>query len=135
MNPDEALAELTELSAEIGAAAILDADANVLASTGDRDGETLARVARELLDVAAGVAPAGPAVAYVEVGLAEGSLFALRLTDCVAVATTVPEPASALVLYDLRTCLRRIAEPPQPARRRRATAKAATSAAEKKTGA
>ena len=98
------LAELVALSSEIEQAAIIDETGLVLAATASSDGERLARAAAELLDVAP---TASAHIAHVEVDLAGGSVFALRDAGRVAVATTGPEPASALVLHDLRTLLQR----------------------------
>ena len=50
----------------------------------------------------------------------QAGVFVVRDGDRVAAATTVPEPTAGLVLYDLRTCLRRIEEP-APKRRRKKT--------------
>ncbi len=103
MDAAESLAELIALSTEIERAAIIDEGGVVLAVTALVDGEQLAQAAAELLDAA----PAASAqIAHVEVGLAAGSVFAVRDGARVAVATTRPEPASALVLHDLRTLLR-----------------------------
>ncbi len=88
------------LSSEIRRAAIVDEAGAVVGATAGADGEGLAQAAAELL----AAAPAG--VTYVEVGLATGSVFAVRDGGRSAVATTSPEPASALVLHDLRTLLR-----------------------------
>jgi predicted regulator of Ras-like GTPase activity (Roadblock/LC7/MglB family) len=101
----EMLAQLTALSSEIERVAIVDAEGGVIAATAAADGERLARAAAELFDAAPPSAAAG--VAYVEIGLALGSVFAVRDRGHVAVATTGPEPASALVLHDLRALLRR----------------------------
>ena len=108
MDAAETLAQLSALSSEIECAAIVDAEGVVLAATAAADGETLARAAAELFDAAPPSAAAG--VAYVEIDLALGSVFAVRDRDRgqVAVATTGPEPAAALVLHDLRALLQRI---------------------------
>ena len=124
MDPNEALAELTELSAQVEDAAILGESGFVLASTGTPErGEQLAQAAAELLDAAGGVRGAGE-VARVEVSLPEGSIFVVREGGRAAVATTVARPTAGLVVYDLRTALGRLAESeskpkPKPARRRR----------------
>ena len=101
--PAQLFAQLTDLSAEIERAALVDSAGVVLAATTPTDGEKLARVAGELFDAAPSAA-AG--VAHVVVGLAAGGVFAVRDDGRVAVATTSPEPPSALVLHDLRTLLR-----------------------------
>ncbi len=111
MAPHEALTELKELSSQVEDAAILGESGFVLASTGEPErGEELARVASELLAAAQDVRTDGPAVTRVEVDLADGSVFVVREGSRIAVATTVPEPTSGLVLYDLRTALHRSGE-------------------------
>lgn len=121
MEPNEALAELTELSSQVEDVAILGETGFVLASTGAPErGEALARLAAELLAIAAGVRTAGPEVSRVDVALPSGSVFVVREGSRTAVATTVPQPTAALVTYDLRTALRRLDEAaPAPKRGRR----------------
>ena len=104
MDAAAALTELMALSSEIRRAAIVDEVGALVGATAGADGEKLARAAAELL----AVAPAG--TTYVEVGLATGSVFAVQDGGRSAVATTSPEPASALVLHDLRTLLRHVAD-------------------------
>ena len=119
MDARGALSELAELSAQIEAAAIVRA--------GEVEGELgdpalvarLVRAADELFGAAADVRPGGAEVERVEVVLPEGGVFAVRGGERVAVAATVPEPTPGLVLYDLRTCLRRIDDEPAPAPKRR----------------
>ncbi|MEX2211712.1 MAG: hypothetical protein WD689_08130 [Gaiellaceae bacterium] len=102
MDPAHALADLTEISAQIEAAVIASEDGTALASTLDDTGASaLSRAAVELLGSAAGV----------EAVTGEGSLFAARDGGRVAAAVTGSGSASGLVLYDLRTCLRRLDEP------------------------
>ena len=105
MDAAETLAQLSELSSEIERAAIVDAKGVVIAATVAADGEKLARAAAELFDAAP---PSAAGVAYVEIDLPLGSVFAVRNHGQVAVATTGPEPAAALVLHDLRALLQRI---------------------------
>jgi predicted regulator of Ras-like GTPase activity (Roadblock/LC7/MglB family) len=111
MDADAALAELKQLSSQVEEAAILDADGSVVASTlsAERAG-ALAAAAAALLAAAASLRPDGPGVARVEVALPEGSVFAVVEGERRAVATTVPDPTAGLVVYDLRTCLRRLDE-------------------------
>ena len=104
MDVAAALTELSALSSEIERVAIVDEAGALVGATAGADGEKLARAAAELL----AVAPAG--TTYVEVGLATGSVFAVRDGGRSAVATTSSEPASALVLHDLRTLLRHVAD-------------------------
>jgi len=124
VEPSEALDELTTLSSQIQDAALLGESGFVLASTGTPErGERLARVAVDLLAAAAGVRADG-AVTRVEVRQPEGGVFVVVEAGRTAVATTVPEPTAGLVLYDLRTALRRLEEapPPKPKRKRSTSA-------------
>jgi predicted regulator of Ras-like GTPase activity (Roadblock/LC7/MglB family) len=122
-----ALADLTEISSQVETAAILDADGAVLASTfaSDEAAGRLARAAGELLAEAGAVGMgAGRELTQLEVALREGSVFVVRDGSRVVAATTTPEPTSALVLYDLRACLRALAESeakPTPRRRTKKT--------------
>jgi predicted regulator of Ras-like GTPase activity (Roadblock/LC7/MglB family) len=119
MDAREALAELTELSSQVEAAVVLGPNGEVDASTYDdaAAADRLARAAAELIAAAADVRP-GADMTRVEVALPEGSLFVVREAGRSAVAVTIPDPTSGLVLYDLRTCLRRI-DAPKPRRRRK----------------
>jgi predicted regulator of Ras-like GTPase activity (Roadblock/LC7/MglB family) len=121
MDARAALAELAELSSQVEAAALLDADGKAEASTPDdaATAERLASAAREALE-AAGTVRSAAEVTRVEVSLPEGGLFVVREGGRAAVATTIPEATAGLVLYDLRTCLRRLDEPkPKQSRRRK----------------
>jgi predicted regulator of Ras-like GTPase activity (Roadblock/LC7/MglB family) len=103
-----ALADLTEISSHVEAAAVLGADGAVVASTADDAGaERLARAGRDLLRVADERLGRGArTTVQVEAALRGGSVFALREGDRVIVARTAPRPPSALVLHDLGACLR-----------------------------
>jgi predicted regulator of Ras-like GTPase activity (Roadblock/LC7/MglB family) len=114
MDAHEALAELTTLSTQVEEAAILGGSGFVLASTGTPErGERLARVAADMLAAAANVRAASE-VSRVEVLTDAGGVFVVVEGGRTAVATTVPEPTAGLVIYDLRTALRRLAEEPAP---------------------
>jgi predicted regulator of Ras-like GTPase activity (Roadblock/LC7/MglB family) len=112
MDAQAALAELLELSSQVEAAAILGPGGAVEASTlaEDARADRLARCGRDLLEAAAEVRSGGPDVTRIEVALAGGSVFAVRESGRSIVATTVPQPTSGLVVYDLRTALRRLEE-------------------------
>lgn len=112
MEPNEALAELLDLSSQIEDVAILGESGFVLASSGTPErGEQLARIAAELFAAAGDVRPSGD-VSRVEVALGRTSVFVVAEGGRSAVATTVPEPTAGLVVYDLRTALRRLDEDP-----------------------
>ena len=124
MDPASALADLTEISSQVDAAVVLDAEGSVLASTLDdaARSERLGRAGAALL-TAGDESPATGArtLTQLEVALREGSVFAVREEGRSIVATTSAEPTSGLVFYDLKTCLRSLAddaaETPKPKRR------------------
>ncbi len=119
MTPNEALAELLDLSAQVRDVAILGETGFVLASTGTVErGEQLARVASDLAAAAADVRP-GAAVSRVEVSGEGAHVFLVRDGGRTAIATTSPEPIAGLVIYDLRTMLGRLEAKPAAKRPRR----------------
>lgn len=116
MDAAQALADLTEISAQIEAAMVASADGKPLASTlPDSAAEALAHAAAELFR------EAGERAVSVEAATAEGSVFAARDGAHAILAVTPRGVSSGLVLYDLRTCLRRLAE--EPPKRKRAPRK------------
>jgi predicted regulator of Ras-like GTPase activity (Roadblock/LC7/MglB family) len=125
--PEQALAELTELSTQVHAAAIFDREGKVAASTlvGGR-GDWLASAAKALLDAAEKLRGEGePAVTQLEASTPEGSVFVVREGDRVVTAVTGREPTAGLVFYDLKRCLQSVSE--EKPKRRRAPAKSGTS--------
>jgi predicted regulator of Ras-like GTPase activity (Roadblock/LC7/MglB family) len=124
MDAANALADLTEISSQVEAAVVLDDDGAVVASTlGDAEHSArLARAALDLLGAAEKRFPAGArSLTQLEAALREGSLFVARDEGRSIVATTSPEPTSGLVFYDLKTCLRSLAEPKAAPTKRRST--------------
>ena len=118
MDPAQALADLTEISAQIEAAVIGSPDGTALAATlPDGAAAALARAALELLG------EAGERAVAVEAAVGEGSLFAVRDGGHFVAAVALSGAPSGLVLYDLRTCLRRLAEEPKPPKKKRAPRK------------
>jgi predicted regulator of Ras-like GTPase activity (Roadblock/LC7/MglB family) len=120
MDAAQALAELAELSSQVEHAVVLDSGGAALASippAAPADG--LARAALDAVAAAGELHASAGEVAAVEVELDQGGLFVLREGGLTVAATTGPDPTAGLVVYDLRTCLRRI-EPPKPKRRRTA---------------
>jgi predicted regulator of Ras-like GTPase activity (Roadblock/LC7/MglB family) len=122
-----ALADLTEISSQIEAAVVLDAKGAVLASTlAEPETDRLARAAVGLYEAAtAQFRSTGRTVTQLEAALRGGSVFVVREGDVGIAARTSPGPSSGLVFYDLRTCLRAVAEAQQrkPKPRRRAAKK------------
>jgi predicted regulator of Ras-like GTPase activity (Roadblock/LC7/MglB family) len=108
----QALAALTEISAQVEVAVVLDAEGTVLASTADD--ERAGRLAAEALELLRAADEARPPDAeelvQLDVALDDGSVFVVRDGDRVIAATTVPEPTVGLTFYDLKTCLRGLGE-------------------------
>jgi predicted regulator of Ras-like GTPase activity (Roadblock/LC7/MglB family) len=123
MTPNEALAELLELSAQVRDVAILGESGFVLASTGTAErGERLARVAADLAAACDNVRP-GAAISRIEVSGNGAHVFLVRDGGRAAIATTTPDSIAGLVIYDLRTMLSRTeAEPPKTRSRKKKAA-------------
>jgi predicted regulator of Ras-like GTPase activity (Roadblock/LC7/MglB family) len=122
MDAASALADLTEISSQVEAAVVLDDAGAVVASTlGDAERSArLARAAVDLLGAAEKRFESGDrALTQLEAALREGSVFVARDEGRSIVATTSAEPTSGLVFYDLKTCLRSLADakPARPKRR------------------
>jgi hypothetical protein len=113
-----ALADLTEISSQVEAAAVVDGDGAVVATTG-AGSERLAHAGVELLRL--GGERLGRTVTQLEAALREGSVFVVRGQRRSIVARTAPRPHSALVLHDLAACLRSVdaPEPRKPTARKR----------------
>jgi predicted regulator of Ras-like GTPase activity (Roadblock/LC7/MglB family) len=115
----QALADLTEISAQIEAAVIVGEDGAPLGSTlaDEERAGALARAAVDLLQ------EAGDTVTHVGATTRDGSVFAVREGARIVAAVTSVAAPPGLVLYDLRTCLRRLAEAdaakPKPRRTRK----------------
>ena len=122
MKPEEALAKLKDISAQVETAVVFDRDGKVVGSTlGDpQRAERLARSALELLTAAEARRPnGGDGVAQLEVALQGASVFVVRDDDRLIAATTAAEPTVGLVFYDLKSCLRDLAaEEAKPARKK-----------------
>lgn len=126
-----ALADLTEISSQIEAAVVFDGTGAVLASTltGEPETDRLARTGVSLFEEAtARFRSTGRSVTQLEAELRRGGIFVVRHDDLGIVARTGARAPSGLVLYDLRACLRTIAETQQrkPKSRSRAAKKAET---------
>ena len=110
MDAAQALADLTEISAQIQAAVLAEIDGKVVASTfrEANKGKELAGAAAEL------VAAAGQArgesgdqqLVQLQAVTPQGSVFVVRDERHVVAAITGPKPTVGLVFYDLKTCLR-----------------------------
>jgi len=103
MTAEQALADLTEISSQVAAAALFDAKGKVAAST-LADGEPFVRAVQDLLAAAAEARQGS--LNQLEASTLAGSVFVVRDGDSYIAATTGPEPTVALVFYDLKTALR-----------------------------
>jgi predicted regulator of Ras-like GTPase activity (Roadblock/LC7/MglB family) len=118
MDPHEALADLKQISVQIAHAVVADQAGMVLGSTlADPDSSRrLARTGQELWDAADGARRdlGRDELAQLEVATPDGSVFLVRDAARLIVATTSPDPTVGLVFYDLKACLRSIAEGDAP---------------------
>src|SRR4051812_40491829 len=130
MDAAQALADLTEISSQVVHVAVVDEAGSVLATTIGDEGRATRFVegVRALLTEADELRQARglPDLAQLEAATLEGSVFAVRRDGHVIAATTRPDPTVGLVFYDLKHCLRSIAEgkPAAPVRRARKKAEA-----------
>ena len=128
MDAAQALSDLTEISSQIEAVVVLDADGSTIASTLDGSPSAdLARTAQELLAAVRRVA-GDREFAQLEVATSDGSVFVVRDEQRTIAATTGPEPTVGLVFYDLKSCLRSVAAEEKP-RPKRSPAKSGSDAA------
>jgi predicted regulator of Ras-like GTPase activity (Roadblock/LC7/MglB family) len=121
-----ALADLTEISSQVEAAAVFGADGAVLGSTipGEPATERLVQAGAGMLDAATSrFGTSGRSVTQLEAALRQGSIFVVRQDDLGIVARTSARPSSGLVSYDLRACLRAVAETKKKSKSRSRAAK------------
>jgi predicted regulator of Ras-like GTPase activity (Roadblock/LC7/MglB family) len=127
MDPQQALADLTEISSQIRSAVLFDGSGDVLASTLDDEARAkeLADAAGRLLEAAEQVRAGGEQpMTQLEAATREGSVFVVLDGLRRLAATTAPEPTVGLVFYDLKSCLRQLDEEQEaPAAKRPARAK------------
>jgi predicted regulator of Ras-like GTPase activity (Roadblock/LC7/MglB family) len=114
MDAAQALADLTEISSQVVHVAIVDGTGVVLATTiGDAGrAERFVQGMTTLLEEADGLRQSRglPSLTQLEAATLEGSVFIVRRDGRVIAATTRPDPTVGLVFYDLKHCLRSIAE-------------------------
>jgi hypothetical protein len=122
MDAAQALADLTEISSQIEAAVLFDEQGSVVGSTfsgatlsGSGAAEALARSAAKLLEDAAAFRSSDAAVTQLEASTQSGSVFVVRDGSRRIAATTGPSPTVGLVFYDLKSCLRGVADEAEPA--------------------
>jgi predicted regulator of Ras-like GTPase activity (Roadblock/LC7/MglB family) len=102
---EAALARLTEMSPDLQGCAILGPEARALAASGDSEG--WARAGAALIGAADG---AGDELAsHVHVATEEGEAFAVRHKGLVMVAVAERFTLASLLIFDMRTALRDLA--------------------------
>lgn len=119
----QALADLTEISAQIEAAVLASEDGTVVGSTFSETeaGERFAEAAAELLGSAAGPEREGlQELVQLQALTPQGCVFVVRDGGHFVAALTGRDPTVGLVFYDLKTCLRLVqhkAEAKKPVRK------------------
>jgi predicted regulator of Ras-like GTPase activity (Roadblock/LC7/MglB family) len=128
MEAAQALADLTEISAQIEAAVLAAKDGAVVASTfsDGASGERFAAAAAELVRSADGPEDelASRELVQIQAATPQGCVFVVRDKNHLVAAVTGPQPTVGLVFYDLKTCLRLLeseaSETKKPVPRKRA---------------
>jgi hypothetical protein len=105
-DPAGAVSHLEKISPEMRGCAILDSGGRVLAASDD--GEGWDKAAAELL--AAADAAGDASAERVHVGTGDGEVFCVRHGDLVGVAVAERFVLSSLMVFDMRTVLRELAE-------------------------
>ena len=111
MDAAQALADLTEISAQIDGAVLADSSGSLVASTFAQEerGKELARAAADLLAAASEARADGQELVQIQAATPRGSVFVVRDENHVVAAVTGSRPTVGLVFYDLKTCLRMLA--------------------------
>ena len=109
MEAAQALADLTEISAQIEAAVLAERGGAVVASTFSEDdkGEAFAAAAAELVRAAEDSGElSSKELVQVQAASPQGCVFVVRDEGHLVAAVTGAQPTVGLVFYDLKTCLR-----------------------------
>ena len=112
MEAARALADLVEISPQIEAAAVVSGEGQTIGSFGVPEGRAglLGRAVLDLLDGAAASRTDGH-VTQLHAELDEGDVFAVTGGDEQTIGAVASEQATpGLVFYDLKQCLRRLAD-------------------------
>jgi predicted regulator of Ras-like GTPase activity (Roadblock/LC7/MglB family) len=136
MEASAALDRLRDISSQVRAAVVFERGGKIVGSTlaDDERGKRLALEAEALLGEAEkrrNQTSGSAEFAQLEVALHGGSVFIVRDGDRLIAATTQPEPTVGLVFYDLKSCLRELAEPAAPPKRRTPTKRKPTTRTKK----
>jgi hypothetical protein len=104
---DQALAELLDVSEDVVAAVIFDAEGRPVASSaGEAEAQAAAEIASAMLAYADALRT-GATAARLEAVTADGSIFVVREATGAIVAATGRDPVAGLVYHDLRAALRK----------------------------
>ena len=110
MDAARAIADLTEISPQVKDVVIADKADEILGTNAlPARASQLLVGARSMLRHADQLRP--QPIAQLEAATTAGSVFVVRDGEQVIAATTSPEPTVGLVFYDLKSCLRSLAEP------------------------
>jgi predicted regulator of Ras-like GTPase activity (Roadblock/LC7/MglB family) len=111
MDAAQALADLTEISAQIDGAVLADSSGALVATTFAQEerGKELARAAADLLAAASESRAEGQELVQIQAATPRGSVFVVRDENHLVAALTGSRPTVGLVFYDLKTCLRMLA--------------------------
>jgi hypothetical protein len=105
---DQALAELLDVSEDVVAAVMLDAEGRAVAATVEGEtGQAAAEIASSMLAYADALRT-GASAARLEAVTAEGCVFVVRDGNRAIVAATGRDPVAGLVYHDLRAALRKL---------------------------
>jgi predicted regulator of Ras-like GTPase activity (Roadblock/LC7/MglB family) len=118
MDASAAIDELKGLSTQIEAIVVAGRDGTVAAATGgEEQAQRLGALARDLVAGADTVRGdlGREALSQLQAATPEGSVFVVLDDERMAIATTGADPTVGLVFYDLKTLLRQIAAPDEPA--------------------
>ena len=108
MGPEQALADLTEISTQLESAVLAGPDGSVVAST-LTDAERASAVAENAIGAPRGRprrAGESRQLTQVQAATREGCVFVVRDERHVLAGVTGPDPTTGLVFYDLKTTLR-----------------------------
>jgi predicted regulator of Ras-like GTPase activity (Roadblock/LC7/MglB family) len=112
MDAAAALADLAEISPQLGAAAVVAADGELAGSVGIPEARAglLAQAVRELLDGAAAFRSDHGRVTQLHAELGGGDVFAVATDERAIVAVARERTTPGLVFYDLKRCLAAVAD-------------------------
>jgi hypothetical protein len=100
-----ALRYLLELSVDIHAAALVDADGSLIAAAPDSFGGRATKLARELVAEVRGLAPAGAEAVEIDVSVEDGAVFVIHEEGQSMVCVTGRSVLPGLIFHDMHAVL------------------------------